>query len=93
MNMTRLMLLGAAMVVSLSGCQTMSEPAPQTLAPDFGNAVKANNAAQVVNPEAGKDDRAAPPLDGQKAEQVVKGYRAEAGKAPTERLLIDIGAQ
>jgi type IV pilus biogenesis protein CpaD/CtpE len=89
--MTRFTLLGLAMTASLAGCQTMSEPAPATLAPDFGNAVKANMAVQVVNPEAGKDDRAAPPLDGQKAEQVMKGYRQEKAQAPTERLLIDIG--
>lgn len=90
--MTRFSLLGMAMVISLAGCQTMSEPAAPTLASDFGNAVKANMAVQVVNPEAGKDDRPAPPLDGQKGEQAMDSYRKEQGKASSERLLIDVGS-
>jgi type IV pilus biogenesis protein CpaD/CtpE len=92
MNMKRFSLLGMIMMASLTGCQTMSEPAPESLAPDFGNSVKSNMAAQIVNPEAGKDDRPAPPLDGQKAEKAMKSYREEKGEATSERLLIDVGS-
>ena len=91
MNMTRYALLGVALAMSLAGCQTMSEPAEPTLAPGFGNAVKANMAAQVVNPEAGKEEQPAPPLDGQKAERVIKDYRKETGEAPTGTLIENVG--
>ena len=92
MNMTRLMFLGLAAAMSLAGCQTMSEPANPTLAPDFGDAVKTNTALQVVNPEAGMAEQPAPPLEGQKAEKAMDKYRKEEGKAPSQRLIIDVGS-
>lgn len=91
MNMMRYTLLGVAVAMSLAGCETTQEPAQPTLSPTFGNAVKASMAAQVVNPEAGKDEQPAPPLEGQKAEKAMKDYRGEEGKAPADRILIDVG--
>jgi type IV pilus biogenesis protein CpaD/CtpE len=91
MKITRYALLGVTVAMSLAGCETMSEPAEPTLAPNFGNAVKANMAAHIVNPEAGKKEQPAPPLDGQKAERVIKDYRQETGEAPTGTLIEDVG--
>lgn len=78
--------------VSLTGCQSMSEQEAATLDPDFGNAVRTNMAVQVVNPDAGKSEQPAPPLEGQKGERALKDYRKEKGDAPSDRLLIDIGS-
>lgn len=90
--MKRYSILGVFAVVSLTGCQTMSEQSAPTLDPEFGNAVKSNMAVQVVTPEAGRTEQPAPPLEGQKAERALKDYRQEKGDAPSDRLLIDIGA-
>lgn len=90
--MKRYWLMGVFAAVSLSGCQTMSEQSAPTLDPEFGNAVKTNMALQIVNPEAGRVEQPAPPLEGQKAERALQDYRKEKGDASSERLLIDIGA-
>lgn len=90
--MKRYSWLGVLVAVSLTGCQSMSEQEAPTLHPEFGNAVQTNRALQIINPEAGRTEQPAPPLEGQKAERALKDYRQEKGDAPSDRLLIDIGA-
>lgn len=90
--MKRYSILVLLSAVSLTGCQTMSEQESGTLDPEFGNAVKSNAAVQVVNPDAGRVEQPAPPLEGQQAERALKDYRKDKGAAPSDRLLIDIGA-
>jgi hypothetical protein len=76
-------------VVVLGGC-SLSRQA--TMGSDFGNAVQANNAAQIIDPKAGQQEPVVGTVDGQKTEQTLQRYRKEKGKAPTQRLIIDVGS-
>lgn len=69
------------MVFVLAGCSEMS------LREDFGRSTAVNQKAQLVNPNAGQMQVPTATLDGQKAEKVVKEYRQEKSKAPTESLV------
>jgi hypothetical protein len=62
-------LLAASLLV-LAGCQQ----APTTLAPDFGNAVTSNMAAQVINPTPYTGPQY-PNTDGKKIGDAVERYR------------------
>lgn len=55
-------------------------PADQT-SPGFGNAVRQNIAAQVVNPDPTLAD-AAPEFDGERARDAVQRYRDDKVKRP-----------
>ena len=72
-------------VALLSGCA-----GPATIGADYGAVTRANQQAQAMNPDAGNKPAPAPGLDGQKAEQVIKAYRAEKGKTETVRLITGI---
>lgn len=72
-------------IVLLSGCA-----APVHLGSDYSAATRANQRVQAMNPDAGSESVSAPGLDGQKAEQVIKAYRAEKGKTETVRLITGI---
>lgn len=81
--------VAALLVLSLGGCTNMARQEP-TLAPEFGNALRTDMALQVVNPEAGKAEQAAPPMEGQRNEKSLERYRKEAGEAADERLVTDV---
>jgi len=68
-------------VLALAGCSEMS------MREDFGHATAANRQAQTVNPNASQMQVPTATLDGQKAEKVVREYRQEKAKAPTEVLV------
>jgi len=68
-------------VVTLAGCSEMS------LRDDFGHSTAVNRKLQTVNPTASQMQVPTATLDGQKAEKVVKEYRREEAKAPTEVLV------
>lgn len=56
----------------------------------MGKSVNGNTTSQLVDPYAGFHESVAT-MDGQKAEKLLKEYRTEKAKAPTEKLLQDIG--
>lgn len=58
-----------ALVLALAACE-----APQTLSPDFGASVRANMAAQIINPTPTLDD-AALEQDGRRAGDAWERYR------------------
>ena len=65
--MKRLALLAA---LGLAGCMDPHEP----LSADFGNSVRANIAAQLVNPEPNYSS-ALPETDGERVENALRRYR------------------
>lgn len=65
--MNRLALLA---VLALAGCMDPHEP----LSADFGNSVRANIQAQLVNPEPNYSS-AFPETDGQRIENAIRRYR------------------
>ena len=85
-------LLAVSLLV-LAGCR----PAPTTLAPDYGNAVSSNMAAQIINPTPYTGPQY-PTTDGKKAADAMQRYRTgkvyppqppiesvvEQGKAPVD---------
>jgi type IV pilus biogenesis protein CpaD/CtpE len=77
-----------ACVAVLTGC-SLSRQA--VMDPGFGNTVKSNMAAQIIDPAAGQETLPVSTLNGQKTEQVMKDYRKEKGKTETKRLIIDMG--
>lgn len=72
----------------LAGCSQMHQ---QTMGENFGNAIKTNTAMQVIDPTAGQEDMPPTTLEGQKAEQAMKQYHEETGKADTDKLVKDVG--
>lgn len=76
-NKLILTLMSLVMLV-VAGCSEMS------LREDFGRSTKTNRSMQTLNPSAKQMQVPAATLDGQKAEKVVKEYRQEKAKAPTE---------
>lgn len=74
-----------AMLAAMGGCSH----AP--LSKTFNEANANNIAVQTINPEAGKDDAAPNTLDGQKAEQLMRRYRTDTGKASSEGLVTKVG--
>lgn len=85
MNRTILGAFGVAGLVMLSGCA-----GPATMGADYGAATRFNQQLQAMNPDAGSKPGPVTGLDGQKAEQVIKAYRAEKGKTETVRLITGI---
>ncbi len=63
---------------------------PQTISAKHAMATRSNQMAQAVNPSAGQAPAAPIGLDGQKAEQVIKAYRADKGKASSGRLISNV---
>ena len=57
---------------------------------NLGSSVNSNTSAQLVDPYAGHAESVST-LDGQKAEKLLTEYRTEKAKAPTEKLLKDLG--
>jgi len=62
----------ALLIIGLSACADPHVP----LAPDFGNAVSANIAAQVINPAPNVSEQY-PTTNGQRAAGAVERYRTE----------------
>lgn len=90
MNGSYKAVLGAvACVAVLGGCSLSREA---TMDPGFGNTVQSIKAMQVIDPQAGQEEPAVATVDGQKTEQALERYRKEKGKAPTQRLIIDVGS-
>lgn len=79
------LLILAAIALMIGGCSHK-----MSMQDDFGDSVKTNIAKQTINPEAGKEQVAPATLDGQKAEQSLKTYRKDKGKASSERLVTDM---
>lgn len=63
---------------------------PQTISAKHAKATRSNQMAQAVNPGAGQTPAAPMALDGQKAEQVIKAYRADKGKVSSGRLITNV---
>jgi len=76
-----------AAVLLLNGCTTTPEP---PMREDFGDAVRTNIAAQVIDPTAGQEEMPVGTLDGQKVEAGVQRYREARPEAETRRLLGDL---
>ncbi|HKJ76106.1 MAG TPA: hypothetical protein VKA64_02795 [Gammaproteobacteria bacterium] len=74
-------------ILLASGCVTSSK---QTMKEDFGDAVRNNTAAQVIDPMAGQEEMPAHTLDGQKGELALDRYRTEEAEAETDRLVEDV---
>jgi type IV pilus biogenesis protein CpaD/CtpE len=70
--------LMSLVMLAVAGCSEVS------LRDDFGRSTKTNRSMQTLNPSAKQMQVPAATLDGQKAEKVVKEYRQEKAKAPTE---------
>lgn len=81
---------GAALMVSLSACVTSEEPQPPHLADNFGDAVRQNIAAQVINPEAAGPDES-DRIDGQSAERALESRRTRAIEPESQSLIISAG--
>lgn len=73
---TRSLVVLAAFSMTVA-CAPVDEPTP-----GFGNAVRQNIAAQVVNPDPRSDDLPPPELDGERTRTSVDRYRADKVKAP-----------
>jgi len=86
-RLTNLVLVAG--VTALAGCVT--EPQP-VLHDDFGNAVRADMAAQVIDPRAGTAEMPAAGLDGRSAEKAVEDYRKAKSEVKREKLLVEIGS-
>jgi hypothetical protein len=81
----RLSLLAGAL--ALAGCQL--PPGPH--APDFGDAVRHNMEAQMVDPDAGTTQAEAPEMDGRRAVGAVGRYRTGTVIPPRELRLPGVG--
>lgn len=91
MNCNKLSVIGMVLSLALIGCTTTPVGThSQTMRDGFGNAVKTDQALQVINPDAGQKDVPTATLDGQKAEQAIKTYRTDKGKAEAGGLVQDI---
>lgn len=60
---------------ALSGCVDNPAQSKIRIQPDFGRAVSQDLAAQIANPDAGRDAGPPPPLDGARANLAVQRYR------------------
>lgn len=67
----------AAMLSVLSACASPGESRPPQHADGFGNAVRQNIAAQVINPEAAGPDES-DRIDGQSAERALEAQRTRS---------------
>lgn len=84
-------LLGwAALITLLNACGTTGNPQPLNLGDNFGNAVRHNIAAQVINPEAAGADES-DRIDGQAAERALESQRSRSINADPESLIIGAG--
>jgi hypothetical protein len=89
MNHGYKMLIGAcACILLLGGCSLSHEA---SMAGGFGDAVHTNQALQIIDPVAGQEEPAVSTLDGPKAERGMERYHKEQRKAPTQRLILDVG--
>lgn len=68
----------------MSGCAPLYDA-------NHGSKVNWNNTIQTVDLSASEDTPPVATLDGQKAEKLLKRYRQEKAKAPTEALMKTIG--
>lgn len=74
--MSRLLLLPVfAFLAACAGEQTSDSAAMRPLSPDFGNAIRHNEAVQVIDPEPATTDDQAPALDGRRAAAAVARYQ------------------
>jgi len=60
-----------------------------TLEEGFGNAVRTNMAAQIIDPEAGSKTVPVATADGQKTEKTLKEYRTGKVKPSGQRFLLE----
>jgi len=65
-------------ILLLAGCTSMNAPEQLAVDPGFGEAVKYNAAAQIIDPDPVYDETDAQPGDsGVKAAEAVKRYRTD----------------
>lgn len=79
-----------ALMILPSACVAPDDPRPIYLDSTFGNAVRQNIAAQVINPEAAGPDES-DRVDGQTAERALDSLRTRSVKADPESLIISAG--
>jgi type IV pilus biogenesis protein CpaD/CtpE len=75
-----------ALMLLLSACVTQ----PPHLSDNFGNAVRQNIAAQVINPDAAGPDES-DRIDGQAAERALESQRARSNQSNPESLVTGAG--
>jgi len=89
MAMKYLFIIPAAMALFIAGCSLTNT----TMQKDFGNSVKTNIAKHTINPNEGREELATATVDGHKAENSLKTYSQDTGKASSGRLAEDMDEQ
>ncbi len=67
--------LALALLTACAGEQTGDSAAMRPLSPDFGNAIRHNEAVQIIDPEPATADGQAPTLDGRRAAAAMARYQ------------------
>lgn len=80
----------ATLALLLNACVTPDAPRPLNLADNFGNAVRHNIAAQVINPDAAGPDES-DRIDGQSAERALESHRTRSIESEPGSLIIGAG--
>lgn len=80
----------AMLMLLLSACVTSDDPRPLNLSDNFGNALRQNMAAQVINPDAAGPDES-DRVDGQSAERALESRRARSVESEPESLILSVG--
>ena len=74
-----------------AGCDSVTQPRMQ-LSPDFGDAVRHNMAAQIVNPDAAAGITEAPTFDGNRANAAMTEYQIGKTKVVKTIKTTNVGA-
>lgn len=83
-------LSAAALMLLLSACVTSDDPRPLNLSDNFGEALRQNMAAQVINPDAAGPDES-DRTDGQSAERALESLRERSVASEPESLILSVG--
>lgn len=85
--------LAFALLTACAGEQTGDSAAMRPLSPDFGNAIRHNEAVQIIDPEPAPADVQAPTLDGRRAASAMARYQNGEVRALEIERTADSGAE